>query len=175
MSIRGISTTLYLRVYNGQKVLGYVFEIFIIARAMWSKVHFIILFLLMIWSNNGFEINESNVSIIASFNVGLHVGIDCLQLLCGLYVKLGVCTYFSVKSCILKKPLLPLCQNRWAFLIFIFFQKKATFPLVRRDYYKKTIQGGSYINQGHTFRPSSRKWVYLHILSNWLLNVYKYL
>ena len=41
-------------------------------------------------------------------------------------------------------------------LTFSFSQKEATFPLVRRDYYRKTIQGGLYINQGITLRPSSR-------------------
>ena len=33
----------------------------------------------------------------------------------------------------------------------VFPQKEATFPLVRIDYSKKTIQGGLYINQGITF------------------------
>ena len=35
-------------------------------------------------------------------------------------------------------------------------QNEATFPLIRRDYYKKTIQGGLYINRGITLWPSSR-------------------
>ena len=30
--------------------------------------------------------------------------------------------------------------------VFLFFQNEATFPLVRKDYYKETIRGGLYIN-----------------------------
>ena len=60
-------------------------------------------------------------------------------------------------------------------VILFFFQNEATFPLVRRDYYRKTIQGGLYINRGITLWPSSRIWDYVHNLSNWLHNVSRYL
>ena len=33
------------------------------------------------------------------------------------------------------------------FVVF-FFQNESTFPLVRKDYYKETIQGGLNIDQG---------------------------
>ena len=50
---------------------------------------------------------------------------------------------------------LPYCLIKIFLKIFL-LPKKATFPLVRRDYYRKIMQGGLYINRGITLRPSSR-------------------
>ena len=49
-------------------------------------------------------------------------------------------------------------------LVFFFFQNEATFPLVRKNYYKESLQGDLYTHQGVFLRSSSRRWDYLHSL-----------
>ena len=57
------------------------------------------------------------------------------------------------------------CCIRRRLWMFFFFQNEATFPLVRKDYYKESIQGDLYTNRGIFLRSSSRRLDYLHSLA----------
>ena len=85
----------------------------------------------------------------------MHVCKCIVNATCNMYVCVHVCMQCASQT-VVSVHVFHLCIFGFVYVCIFVFQNEATFPLVRRDYYRKTIQSGLYINKGITLRPSSR-------------------